>query len=207
MTDTTKKSHAVHKAAILMAAVIFIFIWLSKVVQAQAATDYLGIPGPIGFQGTDHVLVWSSQASPDYTKQEYLSQGQTPDAYTDMVLVETLATLDSPENISARMVDALDQRKATDPLVNHAILRNDAQSEVILDFLLSSQTPDGERIIEWNAYRYTELPRDVPGILLLGISRRAYGDADAQTFMQELGQMRGEAINALATMPVPQPTR
>lgn len=207
MTEANRNNLTVHTTAILMAVMIFTVTGFASVGQAQDTTDYLGISGPISFQGVDHGLAWSSQASPDYIKQEYLPEGQTLDAYTDMLLVETVATPANVEAVVGQMVDTLNQRKASDPIVNYAILHNDAQSELVLDFVLSSQTPDGERIIEWNAYRYTQLPGDVPGILLLGISRRAYGDADAQTFMEGLGGLRNDAITALATMKMPEPTR
>lgn len=124
-----------------------------------------------------------------------------------MLLVERLAVLDNAEAVAAQIVAMLDQRKAIDPVVSYAILRSETQSELILDFVLSSQTPEGEPIIEWNAYRYIQMSDDAPGILLLGISRRAYGGADVRTFIEELGTRRDEALIALAAMTIPQPTQ
>ena len=45
-------------------------------VLAQDVTDYLGVPGPIAFDGTDYLLSWSSQPNAQYTKQEYVPAGQ-----------------------------------------------------------------------------------------------------------------------------------
>lgn len=207
MTITNQNNLATRTAADLWATVIFFITGFASIALAQDTTDYLGASGPLSFQGEDYVLAWSSQASPDYITQEYLPTDQNRDNYTDMLLVERLSILDNAEAVAAQIVDMLDKRKTTDPIVSYAILRNEAQSELILDFVLSSQTPEGEPIIEWNAYRYTQLSDDAPGILLLGISRRAYGGADVRTFIEELGTRRDEAIKALTTMTIPQLTR
>lgn len=207
MTETNQQGIASCMISVLMAVVMCFALAFASPVQAQGTTDRLGVPGPVTFGNVNHELAWSSQPSPDYIKQEYLPAGQNPVSYADMILIETLANSGNAEAVAARMVDTLKQRKATDPIVNYAILRNEAKSELILDFLLSGQTPEGVRFIEWNAYRYANLSGDASGILLLGISRRAYGDADAQTFMKRLAALRNEDIGALAAMTLPQPVR
>src|SRR5690606_5779253 len=54
---------------------------------------------------------------------------------------------------------------------------------------------------EWNAYRYEAVPG---GVVLLGISRRGYGQDDGRRFLaEELAENRQAWINELAGMDLP----
>ncbi|HTN61741.1 MAG TPA: hypothetical protein VL147_09315, partial [Devosia sp.] len=156
------------------AAVVTVVLAVSPVM-AQQVTDYLGVPGPIAFDGTDYLLAWSSQPTPQYTKQEYVPVGQTPESYGSMVMVEFLAADMTPAAMANAQVDLLNQRKQTDPLVNMNLIQNEGTGEVILDFIVSSKDADGEYIVEWNAYRYasTETGEGQAGGMLFAISHRA----------------------------------
>jgi hypothetical protein len=59
-------------------------------------------------------------------------------------------------------------------------------------------------VIEWNAYRYAALrgKGGASGVLLFGISRRAYG-GDATNFLRRLKSARPAEVNAFATYPLP----
>jgi hypothetical protein len=101
-------------------------------------------------------------------------------------------------------VNRLNKRKSTDPTVNFAAFKNPKNGEIILDFVLSAKDPKGEDVVEWNAYRYAAW-RDKggeSGVLLFGISRRAYGD-DATDFLRGLKSVRPAEIKALASYPLP----
>jgi hypothetical protein len=98
----------------------------------------------------------------------------------------------------------LNKRKSTDPTVNFAVAKNPKNGEIILDFVLGAQDPKGEDVVEWNAYRYAALrgKGGESGVLLFGISRRAYGD-DTTNFLRRLKSARPAEVNALATYPLP----
>lgn len=164
------------------------------------ATDRLGVPGPIAFEGTDYALAWTSQPSDSYFKQEYVPAGQQPQSYTDMFMVEAVTSGVTVENAVLAQIGMLDQRQGSDPVVNYDIIRNDATGEIILDFLVSDLNAD-PIVIEWNAYRYASL-EDGDGVALYAISRRGYGD-EARTFLEGLGGWRMATINALAQLDVP----
>lgn len=165
------------------------------------ATDRIGVPGPISFDGTDYVLAWSSNPSEGYYKQEYVPAGQTVETYTRMVLVEAAAGTDVTTVLAAQ-VDMLNKRKASDPLVNMDIIMNDRTGEAVLDFIMSAKDEQGAYIVEWNAYRYSPLPDD-KGVSLFAISHRAYGDDDVRAFLGNLRTVRPGQINALAQAPAP----
>ena len=66
-------------SSIRIAAVAAVLPLAAAPALAQAV-DHLGVPGPIALGGQSYALAWSSQPSPDYTKQEYVPVGQTVEA-------------------------------------------------------------------------------------------------------------------------------
>jgi hypothetical protein len=169
---------------------------------AQDAVDRLGVPGPISFDGRHYVLAWVSQPSDGYFKQEYVPAGETPQAYTSMLLVEVLTGGAGVKEALAAQVRMLNERKATDPLVNMSMLNNDATGEAILDFLVSGRDGNGGLVVEWNAYRY--IPREGGGVTLFGISQRAYGNEEAKAFLTSLKALRPEQIEKVVRHAVPE---
>jgi hypothetical protein len=170
----------------------------------DTVVDRLSLPGPLAFNGETFRLSWTSHPKPHYYKQEYLPAGQTSERFQRMLLVEAIVRGVDINAAVAAKVGMLNKRKATDPTVNFAVVKNPKTGEVILDFILSADNPKGDDIVEWNAYRYAALTgKDgASGVLLFGISRRAYGD-DATDFLRKLKSERPAEINALATYPLP----
>lgn len=165
---------------------------------ALAQEDAVGIAGPISYDGTSFALAWTSHPSATYFKQEYLPEGETLEAYGQMFMVDVVTEGATPESAAADMIAGLDRRKAEDPVVNYAMVANDATGELILDFLISD-TSSGDVIVEWNAYRYVPYG---DGLVLYAISRRGYGD-DAAGFIGKLADWRTASIDALASMELP----
>ncbi len=186
-----------------IAAIILFCAPISSLAQSVGPTDFLGIPGPIEFNGVQHHLAWSSRPSNDYIKHEYIPQDQELATYTQMVIVELvtsgLSTLDA---VNAQM-KMLDRRKESDPLVNYQLLTAPKNHQVLLDFLLSDQST-GTLIVEWNAYRYIPvmLPDGGKAIVLYAISRRHYGSG-AEQFLKTLKSSRASDIDALAKFKLP----
>lgn len=173
-------------------------------VQAQAPTDYLGVPGPINVAGTDYALAWSSNPNEAYFKQEYLPAGASAEQYESMVLVEFLGTDMALRDVVAAQVQMIEARKATDPVANFAVLQNDSTGEYVLDFLLSTKDENGEFILEWNAYRYIEDELDgTRGTAIFAISERAYGDKASEAFLRGLGEFKSQRILDLTQTALP----
>jgi hypothetical protein len=165
---------------------------------ALGQDDALGIPGPIVFEDTAFELVWTSHPTETYYKQEYLPAGEAVESYSQMFMVDVLVEGATPESAAADMIAGLEQRKASDPVVNYDMIGNEATGELILDFLLSDAST-GTVIVEWNAYRYVPFG---DGLALFAISRRGYDD-DASAFIGRLADWRTSSIQSLATMELP----
>jgi len=204
--DTTLKelTMTILKPARFLAAALASVLWLAP-AQAEP-TDYLGMPGPIALSGDSYALAWSSHPADNYIKQEYLPAGETPERYSRMLLVERVTGEIGAADAARAQIEALNQRKPTDPLLNMDLLQNEAAGEVVLDFIVSSKDEAGEYIVEWNAYRYAPLAEGEagPGVMLLGISHRAYGTDAAKAFLQGLPKLRSSEIEALVGAPLPE---
>src|SRR5690606_21659283 len=108
--------------------------------------------------------------------------GQTLERYRQMLMLDFLVADAVPASLALRKIEELRQRRETDPTVYYDVLLKDDGSAVLLDFTMSGHTDDGTSIIEWNAYRYEAVPG---GVVLLGISRRGYGQDDGRRFLAE----------------------
>lgn len=172
---------------------------------AQDVADHLGVPGPILVGDTDYALAWSSNPQPGYFKQEYLPKGAVAESYESMVMVEFLATDAALSEVVGAQTEMIEQRKASDPVANFALFRNEENGEILLDFLLSAKDENGEFILEWNGYRYVEGEFDGErGSMLFAISERAYGDEASEAFLRDLGNFKTERLEDLTEADLPQ---
>jgi hypothetical protein len=183
-------------------ALLTAFVVAPAAGQNNDKTERLGVPGPLAFDGQNYALAWTAHPSAEYFKQEYLPAGQGLDSYTHMFLIEALTSNVTPKDAAASQIAMLNERKAKDPLVNHDVKVNEQTGEVVLDFLVSGAVND-KLVVEWNAYRYATLQDGKPGIVLHGISRRAYGEDEAKKFLTGLKDWRANALNELARLETP----
>lgn len=168
---------------------------------AQDAVDRISVPGPVAFDGKSYELAWSAQPQPNYYKQEYVPAGEAPQTYSSMVLVEVLTSGAGVKEALGGQAQMLNDRKPNDPLVNFSVLQNEQTGEAILDFIMSSKDDKGEYVVEWNAYRY--VPRQPEGVMLFGVSHRAYGNEAAREFLTKLRDMRPGQIDKVARQELP----
>lgn len=180
----------------LLAAIVVLGL---GILPAVAQDDAIGVPGPIVFEDETFDLVWTSHPNEAFYKQEYLPAGQVVEAYGQMFMVDVLLNGATAEGAAGNMIAGLQQRQATDPVVNFDVIKNDATGEIILDFLLSDES-SGTLIVEWNAYRYVPLEG---GLAMFGISRRGY-DEGVEGFLTDLTGWRLGAIDALANLDLPE---
>jgi hypothetical protein len=175
--------------------------------RAHAETTYsaekLGVPGAIEFAGKSYELAWAGTPQENFTVYEYVPAGQKVETYTDMLLINIASGLTVADAVAAR-VGQLDSRKGSDPVLRYELLRNEQSGETILDFLLSDKS-SGTLVVEWNGYRYIPVKKSdgSAAILMMGISRRNYGDNPAD-FFQRLKANRLLDINTLAKHAIPE---
>lgn len=166
---------------------------------AFAQEDAVGAPGPFVLEGTSFELAWTSHPTETFYKQEYVPDGQSVESYEQMFMVDVLTSELTVDQAAHSIVTSLEERKASDAVVNFEVLKNEETGELILDFVLSDSSGEAV-IVEWNAYRYVPLEN---GVAMFGISRRGYGDGAADLLMG-LKETRMTTIGALAELDLPE---
>jgi len=198
----------------LSALTVALLLSVAPAAYAQSAP-----PNRINYSGVIYRLVWQSHPTPNYSKYEYLPEGQQLPYYQNMLMLETITgtgyrAIDPRQcplpansggnltvNVSAcAQIQFLKQRKLVDPITHYEVIQNKRLGEVLLDFIVSAEDAEVGTIIEWNGYRYIPIDN---GVLLYAQSIRAYGERDGLSFLNSLGQMRQQWISALISARVP----
>ena len=169
-----------------------------------APVDKLGVPGPLKFGKTTFYLASSGPTSSTAYSQEYLPKGETFANYQQMLTVAVLINTADIETLVNLKINELEARKQTDILCHYQVLSNAAKKEIMLDFLVSQNVNQPQRIVEFDLHRYqqVQLRDDLRGSLLYFYSKRSYGAA-TEDFMHKLSQTRTEDIATMAAAKMP----
>ena len=170
-------------------------------------TEYLGVLGPISFDKISYNLIWTSHAADNFYKQEYIAKGDTIVKFKKLILLDILTGKTRLKDVVATKVAELKKMKTSNPVVQYETFEKDG--EVMLDFLVSENTPDGRLVstVERNVYRYKSVvdKNGQKGVLLFGVSERAYGD-DIDKFFLNLKAHRFDLINLVGAFDIPEIT-
>jgi len=132
--------------------VVLVLLSLS-VSAAGGAIDYLSVPGPISITQLNYNLAWSSHPKDNFYVQEYVPAGETPEHYSNMILLQVFIGSKSAKDVVGALVKIIEERGRTDPIVHHELFQSAAgKDEYLIDFL-QSEGPAAE-VVEWNAYHY-----------------------------------------------------
>lgn len=187
--------------------VLGFFLTIFSFGQTKNPTEYLGVGGQILFDKKAYHLTWTSHPSTIYFKQEYLAKDEAIDKFKKLILLEFLAGKTTLKEVVATKIAELKQMKASNPIVNYETFEKNG--EVMLDFLVSANTPDGKElsIVERNVYRYKSIvsKNGQKGVLLFGVSERAY-DNDIDKFLISLKAHRFDLINLVGAFELPEVT-
>jgi len=181
--------------------ILLLFAGFSSTAQ-NSVVNYLNTKDTLFYNNVAYKLSWSSHPADNYYKQEYLPTGENPDKYNSMLLIDFVITPEVDVTVVGQKVAEINERKKNDPVANYALLQSENTNEYLLDFSLSNGKAFG--IVEWNAYRYNGYTDKLghQGVILFGLSKRAYGNA-AMDFMRALGSMRREQMKLFSVCKTP----
>ncbi|MBE7168975.1 MAG: hypothetical protein INR73_00195 [Williamsia sp.] len=171
----------------------------------KAATEYLGIPGPVKFDNKVYSLSWTSHPAANFYKQEYLVKGDDANRFHSMILVDVITGEKSVKNVVAVKLAELKKMKEGNQVVNYEVMDNSAAGEYMIDFLLTANAPDGSvSIVERNVYRYKAFADKSghAGVLLFGVSTRGYGP-DVTSFIASLKSNKRDLTGKVAGVAIP----
>ncbi|HKO80256.1 MAG TPA: hypothetical protein VJU78_07680 [Chitinophagaceae bacterium] len=167
----------------------------------KTVTDYLGLPGPIVFDGKAYQLGWTSHPTNNYYKQEYIVAGDNLNQFNTMIMVELLTGDTKPKDAATAKMTELKKMKAANPVVNYEWFENKKTGEYMIDFLLSQNAADGKSIgiVERNVYRYLPFKGadGTQGIVLFAVSTRSYGNK-INGFLTSLKTTKSDLVNKAA---------
>ncbi|WP_333601007.1 hypothetical protein [Flavobacterium sp.] len=177
---------------------------LLSFTQSSEPVDRLGVKGPLTFGETSFGLSWSEHPNDFYYIQEYLPKGETSSTFTQMLTLHVFDKKITAEAAMRQKVKELELRKKTDPVCNYQVNVSPDGKEYIVDCLLSQSQGDKLTIVEFNAYRYTQIPlgANKTGILVYAYSKRSYGDA-VTNFLKQLGDDRAAMLHTMMYAIVP----
>ena len=196
-----------NKAALMLATVLIMSI--NSFSQAnKPATDYLTVPVPVSFDQKVFNLNWSSHPSANFYKQEYIPKGESANEYKTMLLLDVMTGGATVKAVVENKIAELKQMKLANPLVKYSVINNPATGEYLLDFVLTANAPNGTvNIAERNVYRYKSFADKAgqKGIVLFGVSTRAYG-AGVAAFFASLKSNQNDFVKKVTAFKVPEIT-
>jgi len=180
-------------------------MFIAQFVMAQnKVEDYLHLGSKYRFDNKDYELVWSSHPASNFYKQEYILPNENVEKYKRLILIDFIEGDLAPKDVLSSLANSLENSKKQNPVINYKVYEKN--NEYMIDFIMSENSQDGKEvlILERNVYRYFRI--NTPkrkGILLFGVSDRAYTKKEMDNMFSVLKNNKFELVNKVAKIEVP----
>lgn len=180
-------------------------MFIAQFVMAQnKVEDYLHLGDKYRFDNKDYELVWSSHPASNFYKQEYILPNENVEKYKRLILIDFIEGDLAPKDVLSSLANSLENSKKQNPVINYKVYEK--KNEYMIDFIMSENSQDGKEvlILERNVYRYFRI--NTPkrkGILLFGVSDRAYTKKEMDNMFSVLKNNKFELVNKVAKIEVP----
>ncbi len=180
-------------------------MFIAQFVMAQnKVEDYLHLGSKYRFDNKDYELVWSSHPASNFYKQEYILPNENVEKYKRLILIDFIEGDLAPKDVLSGLVNSLENSKKQNPVINYKVYEKN--NEYMIDFIMSENSQDGKDvlILERNVYRYFRINTpNRKGILLFGVSDRAYTKKEMDNMFSVLKNNKFELVNKVAKIEVP----
>ena len=180
-------------------------MFIAQFAMAQnKVEDYLHLGNKYRFDNKDYELVWSSHPASNFYKQEYILPNENVEKYKRLILIDFIEGDLAPKDVLSSLANSLENSKKQNPVINYKVYEKN--NEYMIDFIMSENSQDGKEvlILERNVYRYFRI--NIPkrkGILLFGVSDRAYTKKEMDNMFSVLKNNKFELVNKVAKIEVP----
>ena len=184
---------------------VLFLMFIAQFVMAQnKVEDYLHLGSKYRFDNKDYELVWSSHPASNFYKQEYILPNENIEKYKRLILIDFIEGDLDPKDVLSGLANSLENSKKQNPVINYKVYEKN--NEYMIDFIMSENSQDGKDvlILERNVYRYFRI--NTPkrkGILLFGVSDRAYTKKEMDNMFSVLKNNKFELVNKVAKIEVP----
>ena len=180
-------------------------MFIAQFVMAQnKVEDYLHLGSKYRFDNKDYELVWSSHPASNFYKQEYILPNENVEKYKRLILIDFIEGDLDPKDVLSSLANSLENSKKQNPVINYKVYEKN--NEYMIDFIMSENSQDGKEvlILERNVYRYFRINTpNRKGILLFGVSDRAYTKKEMDNMFSVLKNNKFELVNKVAKIEVP----
>ena len=184
--------------------VLFLILMVQFFMAQKKVEDYLHLGDKYRFDNKDYELVWSSHPASNFYKQEYILPNENVEKYKRLILIDFIEGDLAPKDVLSGLVNSLENSKKQNPVINYKVYEKN--NDYMIDFIMSENSQDGKEvlILERNVYRYFRI--NTPkrkGVLLFGISDRAYTKKEMDNMFSVLKNNKLELVNKVAKIEVP----
>ena len=184
--------------------VLFLMLMVQFFMAQNKVEDYLHLGDKYRFDNKDYELVWSSHPASNFYKQEYILPNENVEKYKRLILIDFIEGDLDPKDVLSSLANSLENSKKQNPVINYKVYEKN--NEYMIDFIMSENSQDGKDvlILERNVYRYFRI--NTPkrkGILLFGVSDRAYTKKEMDNMFSVLKNNKLELVNKVAKIEVP----
>ena len=178
---------------------VLFLMFIAQFVMAQnKVEDYLHLGSKYRFDNKDYELVWSSHPASNFLPNENVEK------YKRLILIDFIEGDLNPKDVLSSLANSLENSKKQNPVINYKVYEKN--NEYMIDFIMSENSQDGKEvlILERNVYRYFRI--NTPkrkGILLFGVSDRAYTKKEMDNMFSVLKNNKFELVNKVAKIEVP----
>ena len=184
---------------------VLFLMFIAQFVMAQnKVEDYLHLGSKYRFDNKDYELVWSSHPASNFYKQEYILPNENVEKYKRLILIDFIEGDLNPKDVLSSLAISLENSKKQNPVINYKVYEKN--NEYMIDFIMSENSQDGKDvlILERNVYRYFRINTpNRKGILLFGVSDRAYTKKEMDNMFSVLKNNKLELVNKVAKIEVP----
>ena len=184
---------------------VLFLMFIAQFAMAQnKVEDYLHLGSKYRFDNKDYELVWSSHPASNFYKQEYILPNENVEKYKRLIMIDFIEGDLDPKDVLSGLANSLENSKKQNPVINYKVYEKN--NEYMIDFIMSENSQDGKDvlILERNVYRYFRI--NTPkrkGILLFGVSDRAYTKKEMDNMFSVLKNNKLELVNKVAKIEVP----
>ena len=184
--------------------VLFLMLMVQFFMAQNKVEDYLHLGDKYRFDNKDYELVWSSHPASNFYKQEYILPNENVEKYKRLILIDFIEGDLNPKDVLSSLANSLENSKKQNPVINYKVYEKN--NEYMIDFIMSENSQDGKDvlILERNVYRYFRINTlKRKGILLFGVSDRAYTKKEMDNMFSVLKNNKLELVNKVAKIEVP----
>lgn len=165
--------------------------------------DYLSIPGPVEFEGTEYFLANSKQFSKTYFRQQFLPADQSMEDFNELLDFSYFSKEIEMEYAVRQKVESIQQREEKDKFAKVNVTESPDGKEYIVDYYISETPEKGSPYIEYNIFRFRTIETGSgKNFLILNYAKRMYGDLKSSA--KSIAKQRDNLMGAIIEYKIPE---